>query len=269
MFDKEDLKESFSENMQAAFSPATALVCFVATLIAVIGGPFGTFEAMDISQRTLFWGIVICVSAFVGYSVRAITLCLVGQDRPLLFDLVAVFVMTLIFAPTVWLISQGFNRANGVEAPPIDKMYLYVFVITLGVFVIRRLIPGIEPRTYTFIKSEEGGMPNFDFESEPRLLRRLSPDLRGEVLRLSGQDHHVEIATRQGCETLRLRLSDAIAEMEPVEGFSTHRSHWVARSAISGAERENAHKIWIVLDNGDRVPVSRSYRPELEEAGII
>ena len=67
---------------------------------------------------------------------------------------------------------------------------------------------------------------------------------------------------------IRLRFGDAIEEMDPVDGFCTHRSHWVARQAVSGAERERG-KIFLRLENGDRVPVSRTYMPDLEEAGLL
>ena len=274
MSDRKDLRTSLTENLRAAVSPTTVLVGLLATIIAVIGGPFGTFEAMEVPQRTLFGAVIIAVSVLVGYTVRALAMTLVGQNRPLVFDAVAVALMTLIFAPTVWLISQGFQDATGVQVPPIKLIYLYVFVVSLGVFGLRRLIPGVETHRYPFLDDEQGGFPANGAEAdvqeaEPRLMRRLSPSLKGPILRLSGQDHHVEIITENGRETLRLRLSDAIDEMEPVEGFCTHRSHWVARSAVVRAERENAQKLWLVLSNGDRVPISRKYRPNVEEAGFL
>lgn len=36
-----------------------------------------------------------------------------------------------------------------------------------------------------------------------------------------------------------------------------------------GVEKENAHKLFVVLRNGDRVPVSRKYRADLEARGVI
>jgi DNA-binding LytR/AlgR family response regulator len=74
--------------------------------------------------------------------------------------------------------------------------------------------------------------------------------------------------TDRGTETLRLRLSDAIDEMEPVEGLCTHRSHWVALAAITASERRQG-KLFVRLSNGERVPVTRTYAPKLEAAGVI
>ena len=89
------------------------------------------------------------------------------------------------------------------------------------------------------------------------------------MLRLTANDHFVEIATDNGAETLRMRLVDAIDEMEPVNGYCVHRSHWVSHEAIDRIERENSHKIFVILNNNDRIPVSRKYRINLENAGWI
>lgn len=111
-------------------------------------------------------------------------------------------------------------------------------------------------------------MPGAVGPKAPRLLDRVPDDLRGQVLRLSARDHLVEVSTCQGVVEIRLRLADAIREMEPVEGFLIHRSHWVMRDAIDRVERTSG-KVFLVLVNGDRVPVSRTYRAGLEAAGIL
>ena len=49
---------------------------------------------------------------------------------------------------------------------------------------------------------------------------------------LSAQDHYVEVTTELGAELCLLRLSDAIAQTAPEDGFQIHRSHWIAKSAI-------------------------------------
>ncbi|MGD9866167.1 MAG: LytTR family DNA-binding domain-containing protein [Pseudodonghicola sp.] len=102
----------------------------------------------------------------------------------------------------------------------------------------------------------------------PRLARRLPEDFQGPILRLSSEDHFVDVITAAAVHRLRMRFADAIDEMDTVEGDLTHRSHWVARAAIDGVEREGG-RIFIRLVNGDRVPVSRTYRPGLEQAGIL
>jgi DNA-binding LytR/AlgR family response regulator len=96
----------------------------------------------------------------------------------------------------------------------------------------------------------------------------LPEELRGRVLYISAKDHHVEIVTETGRHVLRLRLADAIDEMEPVEGMCGHRSHWVARAAIAQVEQINAHKTQVHVINGDTLPVSRKYKVNLDKAGL-
>ena len=61
---------------------------------------------------------------------------------------------------------------------------------------------------------------------------------------------------------------DAVNEMEPVEGFCTHRSHWVTRAAVKRVERQG-NRLYAALINGEMIPVSRKYRENLENAGLI
>ncbi|MDF2232138.1 LytTR family DNA-binding domain-containing protein [Albimonas sp. CAU 1670] len=102
----------------------------------------------------------------------------------------------------------------------------------------------------------------------PRLMERLSPARRGALLRLSMQDHYVEVATDRGAELVLMRLGDAIAECDPVEGLQVHRSHWVARAAVVNARRDGDRAI-LRLSNGERIPVSRGRVPALREAGWL
>ena len=267
MFQREKLKSEFSENLRAMFSTPTLAVAVAAFILFVLAGPFGTFKDLALGPRALFWGLVVSVSVLTGYISRAVATLAVGHERPAWFDAVALGVMTLLLSPAVWIIGRMFEPVFVVKMASFLEIFLCVLSVALIVFVLRRLIPGFKPRSYPFIASEDGALST-GLEA-PRLLRRLPSETRGKVLRLSARDHHVDIVTRLGVETLRMRLVDAISEMEPVEGYCAHRSHWVARSAITRIERENAQKAWLVLANGDRVPVSRKYRQGLLDAGIL
>ena len=103
---------------------------------------------------------------------------------------------------------------------------------------------------------------------EAALLARLSERSRGELLHLRMQDHYVEVHTAAGRELLLLRFRDALREVESVNGLQVHRSHWVARKAVAGVERRGG-RIALRLVNGSRVPVSRSFAPELRSRGWI
>ena len=266
---REKVKSEISYNLRAMFSVPTFVVWAAALLLAAVMGPFGTYEDLSLVPRTLFWGLVVTASILIGYVARVVATVVAGSDRPVLFDAVAVLMMTVLLAPLVKGIGLVFEPVFVFKMAPLSDMYLYVFAVALSVFLFRRLTPGIEPTTYRFIAGEEGSFPMQMEMPSPRLTRRLSSENQSTILRISARDHHVDIATETGTQTLRMRLTDAISEMEPVEGYCSHRSHWVARSAVARVERENAQKTWLILVNGDRVPVSRKYRAELENAGIL
>ncbi len=246
-------------------SRLTLFVWASAVIVAVVAGPFGTFEAMGVAERALYWFVVVSASVLVGYFVQALAVAFAGQDRPVLSDTLSIVLMTGAFAPVVWFISKWFES---VSDPMLGQMYLYVFVIVVFVVIMRRLIFGSAQETTPEAEVAAVSLPTEPMP-QPRLLRRLKPEMQGEILRLQGSGHHVEVTTDKGSETLRLRLTDAINEMEPVIGYCAHRSHWVTDGSIERVERETNNKLVLVLTNGDRIPVSRKYRPGLEDAGII
>jgi DNA-binding LytR/AlgR family response regulator len=65
-----------------------------------------------------------------------------------------------------------------------------------------------------------------------------------------------------------MRLSDAIAELEGLEGAQTHRSWWVARDAVEEARRDG-ERVTLVLKGGAEAPVSRPNIRPLREAGWL
>ena len=269
MLKSEDLKISFVENFRTMVSPVTLIALALAIVISVVAGPFGTLEAMTLWVRIVYWTMVISVGVVTGYMVRAITTALVGYDRPVVFDVIAIGSMTVVFSPLLIMISLFIERMTGVSPPPMLSIALYVFSVSAAVFVLRRVLLRTEPRTYAFLEGTQVPRQALAQLSEPRLLRRLSPDVQGRVVRITARDHHVEIVTEAGSQMLRLRLADAILEMDTVEGYCTHRSHWVARWAFVRVERLENSKMCALLSNGDCIPISRKYKPDLEAAGLV
>ncbi len=100
-----------------------------------------------------------------------------------------------------------------------------------------------------------------------RFLERLPPKLKGALLyAVSAEDHYLRLHTSKGSDLILMRLADAIAELEGLEGAQTHRSWWVARHAVESARREG-DKAVLTLKGGVAAPVSRPNVPALREAG--
>ncbi|HEX5262708.1 MAG TPA: LytTR family DNA-binding domain-containing protein [Phenylobacterium sp.] len=103
----------------------------------------------------------------------------------------------------------------------------------------------------------------------PKFLERLPLKLRGaEVWAVEAEDHYLRLHTSKGQDLILMRLSDAIAELEGIEGAQVHRSWWVARDAIAEARRGDG-RATLTLKDGAEAPVSRSYARVLRERGWI
>lgn len=102
-----------------------------------------------------------------------------------------------------------------------------------------------------------------------KFLERLPLKLRGaEIWAVEAQDHYLRLHTSKGQDLILMRLSDAIDELEGIEGARAHRSWWVARDAITGAVRGDG-RATLTLKDGAEVPVSRTYARLLRERGWI
>jgi hypothetical protein len=99
----------------------------------------------------------------------------------------------------------------------------------------------------------------------PKFLDRLPLKLRGgEVWAVEAEDHYLRLHTSKGQDLILLRLADAIAELDGIEGAQVHRSWWVARDAIVDAQRGDG-RATLTLKDGAEVPVSRTFARTLRE----
>jgi DNA-binding LytR/AlgR family response regulator len=100
-----------------------------------------------------------------------------------------------------------------------------------------------------------------------RFPERLPRKLRGAVIRaIQAEDHYLRIHTDRGSDLILMRLSDALVELEGLEGSQTHRSWWVARDAVQEISRGDG-RATLTLEGGLTAPVSRRYARALREAG--
>ena len=102
----------------------------------------------------------------------------------------------------------------------------------------------------------------------PDFFRRVPPALGRDLLALEMEDHYLRIHTALGSDLILLRLRDALAELGPAHGRQVHRSWWVAEGAVTSVERDAGRPV-LVLRNGLRVPVSKTYREQAKEAGWL
>jgi DNA-binding LytR/AlgR family response regulator len=114
-----------------------------------------------------------------------------------------------------------------------------------------------------------GVRPSAKTAAPPKFLERLPLKLRGcDLWAVEAEDHYLRLHTSKGQDLILLRLADAIAELDGIEGAQVHRSWWVARDAIAEAERGDG-RATLTLKDGSQVPVSRTYAKMLRDRNWI
>ena len=58
------------------------------------------------------------------------------------------------------------------------------------------------------------------------------------------------------------------SETVGINGLQIHRSHWVALEAVAGAHRQEG-RLFLAMQDGTRLPVSRSRMDEVRGAGLV
>ncbi|MWD27691.1 hypothetical protein E0K89_009415 [Aquicoccus sp. SCR17] len=240
-------------------SPLTISVWVVTTVACVLSGPFGTYASLSFADRTIFWPTLLTLAILAAYLSRLITMLVVGPGRRRLFYLMHCLLSAALIGSVLWLVMMAFYGADPARVPPLSRLVLTALAVSIAVGLVRELIPALRDPFGALLRERE--------TPRPRLADRLE-DPEATIIRLTVEDHFVDVISDRGRERLRMRFSDAVNEMEPIEGFCTHRSHWVASAAVMQAERQNG-RLYLRLDNGEKVPVSRKYREDLESAGVI
>jgi hypothetical protein len=118
---------------------------------------------------------------------------------------------------------------------------------------------------FTFLRKPSGLVPPFPAGSRnasgsfpPALLSRVPHRLGNQIVALEAEDHYLRVHTTIGSDLVLMRLSDAVATIEPDLGLQVHRSWWVAQDAICEFVRSD-QRSHLKLRNGLLVPVGRTY----------
>jgi LytTr DNA-binding domain len=232
--------------------------------VAAAAGAFlalvGAMDTADLQLglRLLYWVPLMLGGAALGHAVSA----LIGQ-LPRARGNVWLFGAALsigIAIPTtfiVWLYSGLLFSTDFSFRPLFGGVLLISVAMTAIMVAINR------PGAMTHAPVTAAATP------EVRFLARLPPKLKGAVLyAVSAEDHYLRIHTSKGSDLILMRLADAIAELEGIEGAQTHRSWWVARAAIESANREG-DRVTLRLKGDVQGLVSRPNARPLREAGWI
>jgi len=220
-------------------------------------GAFGS-SAMPFALRTVFMVTVSLVASTMGFVAFEATGHLAwARTAYWRHGLIAAASMTVPMALVVW---SGVNLASPPGDGPALRMipnYVLVSLVTSTFFCL----------VVAWFRRNAGREPTA--AAPPKFLERLPLKLRGaEVWAVEAEDHYLRLHTSKGQDLILLRLADAVAELEGIEGVQVHRSWWVARDAITDAKRGDGRAV-LTLKDGSEVPVSRTYAGLLRDRGWI
>lgn len=226
----------------------------------------GTFMALTeafettvapLPHRLAFWVPTMAFGAVIGALVSQTVTKRprIGDSPWLLWSVVSLSASVPIAAFVWWYAEMLF----GVRPGDPLIFFLNVLLVAAAMTAIMMLVYRPGPATQ--------GPPIGAAPRQVRFLKRLPPKLMGGVIyAVSAEDHYLRLHTSKGSDLILMRLSDAIAELDGIEGAQTHRSWWVAREAVESTRREG-DRVVLVLKGGAEAPVSRPNLRPLREAG--
>lgn len=232
--------------------PVWTFLVGLAVILAIIG-PFGTYEGLSLPLRLVYWVPIVLAASVFARTANRIGEALCTSDNPLRLQTLSIVSFSLMFSPSVWAYSGLFSETfHSLQS---------LLYIAANVFCVTAVIGYLVFFITRETEAEQKGVP--------RLYDRLPEGTEAAIVRLTVDDHYVEVHLDDGSShRILMRLADAVSEMDDTPGFYTHRSHWVATAFVQDSLREN-RRDYLMLETGAKVPVSKTYRDDVQGAGFL
>ena len=249
------VRASWMARLKATLRIATA-AAFAAIFLALVGA-FGA-GGHSLSFRLAYWVSIILIGTAMAYAVSAVVCRFIDERaRPWLVGGIVTVILAGLITGLLALFWSAFLSA-AISWAALPGLYAQVIVITAA---MTAYITAVErwPRTAR-ARADQGTAPS-------RFMDRLPHRLRdAQLFAVAAEDHYRRVHPDRGETMILLRLSDAIAELGALDGARTHRSWWVARSAVADVQRSD-RRVVLVLRNGAKAPVSRTHARALRGLG--
>lgn len=231
----------------------------IVSVLFTLAGPFGTFQAGEIIERFAYWFVLNFVSLATALGVKYAVVKHFAPRSVVAVECLAILITTLLFTPFLWYWTM--TMFPGLIATPPTMLWMggIVLIICSSISALLHSVPFLMDLTNQPIKPEV---------IEARIIRRLPASFDGKIVHLSVDGHIVRVFTDRGVFELRMRFADAVEEVSELDGVCIHRSHWVVLAEIVNVGTVNGRP-YLLLSNGEEVPVSRKYQPNLETRGIL
>ena len=248
------------------------IIIDVSVLVAIgvvlgVLAPLGT-GYMSLAGRIAYW-VVLAVAGYLFYKPIGEVVLRLGPK----LDLPAwglwtasILVASIPMATLVWVVNDWPPPVRLPTAEVALVHYFFVAVVGAVITLLFNLMPATSmgPQAKPAAPASPKGEP----APAPRFLDRLPPALGSDLLALEMEDHYVRAHTALGSELVLMRMRDAVAELDGLEGEQVHRSWWVAKGAVADVRRDGRN-IRLVLDGGLEAPVARGNVAALRDGGWL
>lgn len=224
------------------------LIWLAVTAVAAMAGPFGTIEAMGLGGRVAYWGAVTAGS---------IAMSMAAYHVAQRFGRVGSLLVWIGFLLGLSVVVHGANSLLFAEWSGLAHWLSLAGNVIVVAIAVHLLAWAVEKRS----PDVEAPQPTDVFQ------KRLPIDVRAPLVRIEAQDHYLNVVTTKGSTLILMRLGDAISELSGL-GLQVHRSHWIALDAVQKHRRDKGRDLMVMKD-GHEVPVSRSFRPSAQDAGLF
>lgn len=240
-------------------SPALPLlVALAAGIMLARLGPFATFSELPAAERAAYW---IGLTLLLGVQVLVALHLLRAPLARLHWTGIAAAAGIAGAVPSAFEVAwaESLLRVER-DLGPADLAAIYGDVLLIAVplaLAMRAAMPKETDRQKVPAAAGPG-----------RILDSIPEAKRGALLAVAAEDHYLRIHTDKGEALILRRFGDSVADLAGLDGAQVHRGWWVAREAVLRSERDG-ERLFLVLANGLRVPVSRTYAQAARAAGLL
>lgn len=234
------------------------------SLLTAFVGPFSTFDTMTLEFRVVYWGGVVGSAVLLSEVVQWVV-AQYDVPGPLHADLMGSALMAPSFGLAITIFNDVALGHSGSFVSALGTNILTVLLVCLGIVIVRGYVRALagetqEPTAAADDAPEEKPLPGF--------LRDIDPEIAASVHWIEADDHYLKVHGQNGSTRVLMRFRDALEEISDLPGLQVHRSHWVRIEAVTEVRPDGRRHV-AVLPCGAKVPVSRSYLPDLQAAGLM
>lgn len=245
----------------------------VLLLASIVGfmGPFGTYNDEGLVSRIVhWWQLLMGAYVLIRPSIIGLSHLAAKTDLP---TQTVVFWGVVVLSVPLSILWRNIGQEEFRELDGYTGLLPFSLLCALAVFGVtqwalhadKRLSARSQAAHAQSLSDEPAKSRN---ASEPALKKRLSSAFVGPIVALQSEDHYVRVHGEKNSELILIRLRDAVAEMEGVEGWQVHRSWWVARDGIVRAT-PSARSWALILKNDITALVARDMIERLKAIGVL